>query len=104
FALPISLPVEFSRHALEESRLPDSIRAKIDTSLRSARRLRATEAPEGKSDFLGNFQKSGSISRGFQAGSNRDLGLTSGFNLQFSGDIARDVTITGALTEESTPI
>lgn len=104
FALPISLPREFSRHGLADLQLPDSIRKLIDTSFQNAKKITSTEPTENHGDFLSNFQKSGSISRGFQAGSNRDLGLTSGFNLQFSGDVARDVNITGALSEEQTPI
>ena len=104
FALPLSLPTTYSRHSVETSLLPDSIRRLIDTSLHTAQRITTTESASDKADVFNNFQKSGSISRGFQVGSNRDLGLTSGFNLQFSGDVAKDVNITGALTEESTPI
>jgi hypothetical protein len=102
-AIPINLPREFTRHSLAQSDLPDSIKKLLDTSAHS-QKITTNETADSKSDFLSNFQKSGSISRGFQAGSNRDLGLTSGFNLQFSGDIARDINITGALSEEQTPI
>ncbi len=103
-ALPLSLKTVYSRYELEAPQLADSIRALLDTSKGALRQIE-TAAPEtNHADILSNFQKSGSISRGFQVGSNRDLGLTSGFNLQFSGDVAKDVNITGALTEDETPI
>ena len=105
YALPLSLKTSYSRSELEAPKLSDSLRALLDTSKAHGVEQIAQTAPEtDRGDILSNFQKSGSISRGFQLGSNRDLGLTSGFNLQFSGDVARDVNITGALTEEQTPI
>lgn len=61
-------------------------------------------------DFIGNLfegtdlEKSGSIFRGINFGSNRDLTLNSGFRLQMKGKLARDVDITAALTDESTPL
>ncbi len=54
--------------------------------------------------FGSNIQKSGSIVRGFTVGSNRDLSLSSGFRMQLSGDLARDVRIVAALTDENTPL
>lgn len=54
--------------------------------------------------FGRNFQRSGSIVRGFTIGSNRDLTLQSGLRLQFSGNITDDVEVLGALTDEQTPI
>ncbi len=103
-ALPLTLKTTYSRHELEASSLNDSLRALLDTAKHSLEHITTTATDTGHADILNNFQKSGSISRGFQVGSNRDLGLTSGFNLQFSGDVAKDVNITGALTEEQTPI
>ncbi|MFI5201936.1 MAG: hypothetical protein ACHQNE_06085, partial [Candidatus Kapaibacterium sp.] len=103
-ALPLTLGTNFTRHELEAPKLADSIRALLDTSKNALREISTTGPETDHADVLTNFQKSGSISRGFQVGSNRDLGLTSGFNLQFSGDVAKDVNITGALTEEQTPI
>lgn len=56
-------------------------------------------------DIFGkNFQRSGSIVRGFTVGSNRDLTLQSGLRLQFSGNVTDDVEVLGALTDEQTPI
>lgn len=57
------------------------------------------------SDIFGkNFQRSGSVIRGLTMGSNRDLTLQSGLRLQFSGPIADSVIVTGAVTDEQTPI
>jgi hypothetical protein len=61
-------------------------------------------------DFIENLfegtdlEKSGSIFRGINFGSNRDLTLNSGFRLQMKGKLARDVEITAALTDEGTPL
>jgi hypothetical protein len=107
FALPIHFPQSFTRHQLLPSDLPDSLAGLLDDSSRHEqrlRRLRPTAETETHDPFLNSFQKSGSISRGFQLGTSRDLSLTSGFNLQFSGNLAKDVVVSGALTEENTPI
>lgn len=103
-ALPITLATNYTRHKLEAPKLADSLRALLDTSKNALREISTTAPESDHADVFTNFQKSGSISRGFQVGSNRDLGLTSGFNLQFSGDVTKDVNITGALTEDQTPI
>ena len=103
-ALPLKLNTVYTKYELEAPQLADSIRSLLDTSRTALRQIATTAATTEHTDFLSNFQKSGSISRGFEVGSNRDLGLTSGFNLQFSGDVAKDVNITGALTEDQTPI
>jgi hypothetical protein len=56
-------------------------------------------------DIFGpNLQKSGSITRGFTVGSNRDLSLNSGFRMQLAGKLASDIDIAAALTDENTPI
>ncbi len=103
-ALPFTLATSYTRHELEAPKLADSLRALLDTSANALREISTTAPESDHADVLSHFQKSGSISRGFQVGSNRDLGLTSGFNLQFSGDVSKDVNITGALTEDQTPI
>jgi hypothetical protein len=56
------------------------------------------------SDLGNQLQKSGSIVRGINVGTNRDLTLNSGLNLQLSGYITEDVEVVAALTDESTPI
>lgn len=56
-------------------------------------------------DFFGaGLQKSGSISRGFTVGSNRDLSLSSGLRMQLAGKLSEDLDIVAALTDENTPI
>ncbi len=54
--------------------------------------------------FGPELSKSGSISRGFLIGSNRDLTLSSGFRLQMAGKLSDDIDIIAALTDENTPI
>lgn len=92
-ALPLQLKKAYSRFEVRSS-ADDTSRVVVAT----------TPEKSPSKDLFANFQRSGAITRGFQLGSSRDLSLTSGFNLQFSGDIADQVTVTGALTEESIPI
>jgi len=54
--------------------------------------------------YSSNLDKSGSIVRGIEIGTNRDLTLNSGLNLQLSGYITPEVQVVAALTDESTPI
>ncbi len=54
--------------------------------------------------FGPELNRSGSISRGFIVGSNRDLTLSSGFRLQMSGKLSNEIEILAALTDENTPI
>jgi len=69
---------------------------------RVALRTKGIENPFA--DIGGGLQKSGSIFRGVNVGSNRDLTLNSGLNLELSGQLTRDVEIIAALTDEATPI
>ena len=57
-----------------------------------------------ESIFGSELDKSGYIGRGFTVGSNRDLNINSGFRLQLAGKLSEDITVTGALTDENTPI
>lgn len=54
--------------------------------------------------FGPNLQKSGSLFRGLNFGTNRDLSLSSGFRMQLSGKIASDIEVTAALSDENSPI
>ncbi|CUS99698.1 hypothetical protein [Candidatus Chrysopegis kryptomonas] len=54
--------------------------------------------------LIGNIRKNGSIVRGFTLGSNRDLTLQSGFNLQLSGNLTKDIEVVASLTDENIPI
>lgn len=93
-ALPIDLKESYS---LYETAPPES----GDSGKRALTPSVPRDTPK---DLVSSFQRSGAITRGFQLGSGRDLALTSGFNLQFTGELAEDVTVTGALTEETIPI
>jgi hypothetical protein len=55
-------------------------------------------------DFGGSLKRSGSIVRGVNIGSNKDMTLNSGLNLQLSGKLTEDLEIVAALTDEATPI
>ncbi len=55
-------------------------------------------------DFGSGLQKRGSIARGVNIGSNRDLSLSSGLNLELSGRLNENIEIVAALTDETTPI
>jgi hypothetical protein len=48
--------------------------------------------------------KSGSLSTGINAGSNRSPSLTSGLRLQLAGDLGDGLNIVGALTDENLPV
>ena len=47
---------------------------------------------------------SGTITRGFTIGSNQDLTVQSGLNVQISGNLSDDVTLEASLTDENLPI
>jgi len=56
-------------------------------------------------DMFGpGLQKSGSLTRGFTVGTNRDLTLNSGLRLQLAGRLSDDIDVVAALTDENTPI
>ena len=55
-------------------------------------------------EFGGSLKRSGSIVRGVNIGSNKDMTLNSGLNLQLSGNLTDDLEIVAALTDEATPI
>ncbi len=63
-----------------------------------------------KKDFMGSIfegtdlEKSGSLFRGVNIGSNRDLTLNSGFRLQLNGKLSDGIEINAALTDENSPI
>ena len=52
----------------------------------------------------GGLRKSGSLSTGVNAGSNRSPSLTSGLRLQLEGDLGDGLQIVGALTDENLPV
>ncbi len=75
-----------------------------DTLNQGEKLLKVEDSKSETSSFVGNLQRSGSIVRGFTFGSNRDLTLQSGFNLQLSGNLTQDVEVVASLTDENIPI
>ena len=71
-------------------------------------RIRKVQSPSARinmEDIFGaGLQKSGSIFRGLQIGSNQDLTLHSGFRMQLSGKLSSDLDIVAALTDENVPL
>ena len=55
-------------------------------------------------DLNSDLQTRGSIVRGVNIGSNRDLSLNSGLNIELSGHLTKNMEVIAALTDESTPI
>lgn len=53
---------------------------------------------------VSRIRRSGSLSRGISAGSNRDVSVTSGLRLQLEGYVTEDVEILAAITDENIPI
>jgi hypothetical protein len=93
---PFDLPIEYQRNIAI---------VKYDTAGRKNVTMIGESAPLTTSEFFGsNIQKSGSIVRGFTIGSNQDLTLNSGFRMQLAGNLTNDVSVTAALTDESSPI
>jgi hypothetical protein len=76
----------------------DSMTSRMPGSMSRSTEITMTEL------FGPELTKSGSINRGFYAGSNQDLTLTSGFRLQMVGKLSDDIDIIAALTDENTPI
>jgi hypothetical protein len=94
--LPVPFKQEYFLHSVTLSR---------DTGGGGPRRVITPTSPFSVEDLFGSgFQKSGSIFRGFTVGSNRDLSLSSGFRMQFSGKLSSDIDIAAALTDENSPI
>ena len=97
---PFPLVPSYYHHVLEKVSGPDTTakRAKSYTGLMSSRFI------EDFDNYSSNLESSGSIVRGVEIGSGRDLTLNSGLNLQLSGYVTPDVQLVAALTDESTPI
>jgi hypothetical protein len=94
--LPLTLAQSYSLRSLVFK--PDSVHA-------GKNKLTVVQQEGTFSNIFGpELTKSGSISRGFLVGSNRDLTLSSGFRLQMAGKLSNDIEILAALTDENTPI
>jgi len=95
---PFPLVPEYSHRELQKLATTDSSDSARMTGLVRTRLFDELDS------FSGNLQRSGSIVRGIEIGSNQDLTLNSGLNLQLSGNITPNVQVVAALTDENTPI
>ncbi len=93
-SLPFSFKPGYELHTVR----PDTLGGKPVSLARPSRSFSFDDL------FGSNLQKNGSIVRGFSVGSNRDLSLTSGFRMQMSGNLTRDLELIAALTDENSPI
>jgi hypothetical protein len=95
-ALPLQLPLEYRLRRLMQ---------RHDSAGAGNLQIAAPVQPLSMESIFGTeLEKSGYIGRGFTVGSNRDLSINSGFRLQLAGKLSEDITVTGALTDENTPI
>jgi hypothetical protein len=76
-----------------------------DSTGRISQKVEVPMARLSMDDVFGSgLEKSGSIFRGLQIGSNRDLTINSGFRMQLSGKLASDLDLVAALTDENVPL
>ncbi len=68
--------------------------------------FRSNSGSNQELDLFGgdNLNKSGSISRGISLGNAQDLGVNSNFNLQLSGKIGDNISVLASVTDENIPI
>ncbi len=97
---PFPLVAEYYHRELTKMSVKDTT-VGSDKMVTTLTRSRLWEDIDG---YSSNLEKSGSIVRGIEIGTNRDLSLNSGLNLQLSGYITPNVQVVAALTDESTPI
>ncbi len=82
------------------------MRTITDTAWAEPSDVRTDALPETADDpfAVSGLTHSGSITRGILAGNNRDVTVESGLRLELSGEIADNVHVQAALTDENTPI
>lgn len=94
--LPVQLKPSYSRRSIVfRSDSSGTVRPGV---------VRTSDAGLFTGMFGPELSRSGSISRGFLIGSNRDVTVNSGFRLQLAGKLSDEVDIVAALTDENTPI
>ena len=99
--LPFSFDLIYQlndEHRIESE--PDSSTLFSDISAQEERETQAVRDPFGDS----RVRRSGSITRGVVAGSNKDVTVESGLRMQLAGEIVDGVNIQAVLTDENTPI
>jgi hypothetical protein len=95
--LPVSLKRDYARRVFT---VPPDSSGETTTRFTPV----ASQAFSFDDAFNPSLQKSGSLTRGFTIGSNRDLTLNSGFRMQLAGPLSRDVDLVAVLTDENTPL
>ncbi|MCX8010612.1 MAG: hypothetical protein N3A61_05620, partial [Ignavibacteria bacterium] len=94
--LPIIINETYRKNVL--SLKYDSVRTEI------IQQVEKTSPVILKDIFGKQIQKSGTLIRGFQLGSNKDLTLNSGLRLQLSGKLSDELDVVAVLTDENSPI
>ena len=100
--LPLHLNKSFTlyrRDSLQSADISDSMSGQA-----TAQKVWKIKFENPFTDIRTNLQTSGSIMRGVNIGTNRDLTLNSGLNVELSGKLTDNVEIVAALTDEATPI
>jgi hypothetical protein len=76
-----------------------------DTVKGDTLRITRPATPFTLSEIFGpSLQKSGSLFRGMNVGTNRDLTLSSGFRMELAGKLSSDIEVVAALSDENSPI
>ena len=97
---PFPLYRTYSRHTLRELGRET---AEVD-STDTLRIASSAAAPTTTTEGWSRLNKSGSLIRSVQVGTDQDLALESALNLQIEGRVGRNVDVIAALTDQSTPI
>jgi hypothetical protein len=93
----------FAFEEVYRRRAPDTSAAEDSASVAVVEE--ESESAAGFDPFEGiDLQRSGSISRGVVGGTQRDVNVESGLQLQLQGEVADSVFVRALLTDESTPI
>lgn len=100
--LPVDLPHTF--RLFQEEELPPAGQADSLLEQKKKKRLRKIRFENPFAHKYANLKTSGSLMRGIQIGSNRDMTLNSGLNLELSGKLTDNLEVVAALTDEATPI
>ncbi|MFN4111639.1 MAG: hypothetical protein ACK4G1_05145, partial [Ignavibacteria bacterium] len=68
-------------------------------------RIQKSQLKNLTDDIFGpKIERSGSISRGFSVGSNKDFTINSGLRLQLAGQLSDEVEVVAVLSDQSSPI
>ncbi|MEJ2543696.1 MAG: hypothetical protein P8Y99_06480 [Calditrichaceae bacterium] len=99
-------PVNFKRSYVlfEKDTLNQPVNEDSTLITDAAVRLKRVKFENPFANIQTTMNTSGSIMRGVEIGTNRDLTLNSGLNLELSGQLTENLEVVAALTDEATPI